>query len=108
MQLPYHIVQTDDLAYKFITQSGVVYAAYFIDISEAFGADHVYTFSFDAEFVNTKMLKTSLRSAEMCLIMAESYAHSGDTENANAMFDKIVGEHGDSEYAQKASTARGY
>ena len=41
-----------------------------------------YTFSFDAEFVNTKMLKTSLRSAEMCLIMAESYAHSGDTENA--------------------------
>ena len=68
LQLPYHIVQTDDLAYKFITQSGVVYAAYFIDISEAFGADHVYTFSFDAEFVNTKMLKTSLRSAEMCLI----------------------------------------
>ena len=48
MQLPYHIVQTDDLAYKFITQSGVVYTAYFIDISEAFGADHVYTFSFDA------------------------------------------------------------
>ena len=48
LQLPYHIVQTDDLAYKFITQSGVVYAAYFIDISEAFGADHVYTFSFDA------------------------------------------------------------
>ena len=41
LQLPYHIVQTDDLAYKFITQSGVVYAAYFIDISEAFGADHI-------------------------------------------------------------------
>ena len=48
LQLPYHIVQTDDLAYKFITQSGVVYTAYFIDISETFGADHVYTFSFDA------------------------------------------------------------
>ena len=37
-----------------------------------------YTFSFNTEFVNTKMLKTSLRTAEMCLIMAESY---GDTEN---------------------------
>jgi len=34
--------------YKFITKSGVVYAAYFIDISESFGADHVYSFSFDA------------------------------------------------------------
>ena len=40
-----------------------------------------YTFSFNTEFVNTKMLKTSLRTAEMCLIMAESYVHSGDTEN---------------------------
>lgn len=48
LQLPYHIVLTDDLTYKFITQSGVVYAAYFIDISETFGADHVYSFSFDA------------------------------------------------------------
>ena len=27
LQLPYHIVLTDDLTYKFITQSGVVYAA---------------------------------------------------------------------------------
>ena len=40
-----------------------------------------YTFSFNTEFVTTKMLKTSLRTAEMCLIMAESYVHSGDTEN---------------------------
>ncbi|MFR5660703.1 MAG: RagB/SusD family nutrient uptake outer membrane protein, partial [Butyricimonas faecihominis] len=40
-----------------------------------------YSFSFNTEFVNTKMLKTSLRTAEMCLIMAESYVHSGDTEN---------------------------
>ena len=48
LQLPYHIVLADDLTYKFITQSGVVYAAYFIDISETFGADHVYSFSFDA------------------------------------------------------------
>ena len=36
---------------------------------------------YNTEFVNTKMLKTSLRTAEMCLIMAESYVHSGDTEN---------------------------
>lgn len=48
LQLPYHIVQTDDMTYKFIAQSGVVYTAYFIDISESFGADLVYTFSFDA------------------------------------------------------------
>ena len=40
-----------------------------------------YSFSFNTEFVNTKMLKTSLRTAEMCLIMAESYVHAGDTEN---------------------------
>ena len=45
------------------------------------GTDIRYTFSFNTEFVNTKMLKTSLRTAEMCLIMAESYVHSGDTEN---------------------------
>ena len=32
----------------FITQSGVVYTAYFIDISHSFGSDSVYTFSFDA------------------------------------------------------------
>ncbi|MDE7073671.1 MAG: hypothetical protein K2O69_01240 [Odoribacter sp.] len=32
----------------FITQGGVVYTAYFIDISQAFGSDCVYTFSFDA------------------------------------------------------------
>lgn len=48
LQLPYHIVQTNDLTYKFIALSGVVYTAYFIDISESFGADSVYTFSFDA------------------------------------------------------------
>lgn len=41
-----------------------------------------YTFYFDAEFLNTKMVKTTLRGAEMCLIMAESYAHADDTRNA--------------------------
>lgn len=48
LQLPYNIVQTDNLTYMFITQSGVVYTAYFIDISEVFWADSVYTFSFEA------------------------------------------------------------
>ena len=41
-----------------------------------------YTFFFDAEFLNTKMVKTTLRGAEMCLIMAESYAQMDDTRNA--------------------------
>ena len=41
-----------------------------------------YTFFFDEQFLNTKMLKTSVRAAEMCLIMAESYAHAGDETNA--------------------------
>ena len=26
------------------------------------------------------------------------YQDAGDTENANALFDKVVGEHGDTEY----------
>lgn len=41
-----------------------------------------YTFFFDGQLLNTKMLKTSVRTAEMCLIMAESYAHAGDETNA--------------------------
>ena len=41
-----------------------------------------YTFFFDEQFLNTKMLKTSVRAAEMCLVMAESYAHAGDETNA--------------------------
>ncbi len=54
LPLPYNIVQTDNLTYMFITQSGVVYTAYFIDISDSFGADFVYTFSFDAAGKTTK------------------------------------------------------
>ena len=38
------------------------------------------------------MLKTSLRSAEMCLIMAESYAHSGDTEKCIEVSEPFAGE----------------
>ena len=45
---------------------------------------------------------------EAMFYVGRLYQESGDTENANAMFDKIVGEHGDSEYAQRAAAARGY
>ena len=53
-------------------------------------------------------LKIQPDNPEAMFYVGRLYQESGDTENANAMFDKIVGEHGDSEYAQKASTARGY
>ena len=76
LQLPYHIVQTDDLAYKFITQSGVVYAAYFIDISEAFGADHVYTFSFDAEFSTISDIKYIFFDSYISFLFIQKYDRS--------------------------------
>ena len=53
-------------------------------------------------------LKIQPDNPEAMFYVGRLYQESGDTENANAMFDNIVGEHGDSEYAQKASTARGY
>ena len=36
------------------------------------------------------------------------YQDAGDTENANAMFDQVVGNFPDSEYASRAQSARGY
>lgn len=53
-------------------------------------------------------LKIQPDNPEAMFYVGRLYQESGDTENANAMFDKIVGEHGDSDNAQKASTARGY
>lgn len=41
-----------------------------------------YNIFFDAEFLNNKQLNGFVRSSEMCLIIAESYAHLGDEENA--------------------------
>lgn len=41
-----------------------------------------YSLYFDKQYLNTKRLNMCIRSAEMCLIMAESYAHEGNTENA--------------------------
>ncbi|WP_229128175.1 RagB/SusD family nutrient uptake outer membrane protein [Butyricimonas sp. BSD2780061689_150309_C8] len=41
-----------------------------------------YKLFFDKTFLNTKRLNMQIRSAEMCLIMAESYAHLQDEDNA--------------------------
>ena len=41
-----------------------------------------YKLFFDKKFLNTKRLNMQIRSAEMCLIMAESYAHLQDEDNA--------------------------
>ena len=54
-------------------------------------------------------LSVQLRSdpANMYLL-ARLYQRMGDTENANKLFDQIVGEHPDSPYAERARGARGY
>lgn len=41
-----------------------------------------YELFFDKEFLNTKRMNGFVRSSEMCLIIAESYAHLGDETNA--------------------------
>ena len=53
-------------------------------------------------------LKIHPDNPEAMFYAGRLYQDAGDTENANAMFDKVVGEHGDSEYAQRARNARGY
>lgn len=54
-------------------------------------------------------LSVQLRSdpANMYLL-ARLYQRMGDSENANKLFDQIVGEHPDSPYAERARGARGY
>lgn len=47
-------------------------------------------------------------NAEALFYVGRLYQAAGDTENANAAFDKIVGEFPDSEYAARAKNARGY
>lgn len=49
LRLPYSVYRDDELVYRFVAESGVEYTAYFIDISEAFGVEGVYSFSFDAK-----------------------------------------------------------
>lgn len=41
-----------------------------------------YTTFFDSKFFSTKGIRVCVRAAEMCLILAESYAHLSDTDNA--------------------------
>lgn len=45
---------------------------------------------------------------ETMFLLARLYQSSGDTENANKLFDQIVGEYPDSPYAERARNARGY
>lgn len=47
-------------------------------------------------------------NAEVLFYVGRIYQSAGDMENANAMFDKIVGEFPDSDYAARAKNARGY
>lgn len=53
-----------------------------------------YAVAFNKKRVNNKTILVRLRSEEMCLIAAESYAHLGDTENAlrllNALREKRI------------------
>lgn len=45
---------------------------------------------------------------EAIFYVGRLYQDAGDTDNANTMFDKVVNEFADSEYAERARTARGY
>lgn len=41
-----------------------------------------YTLFFTNKLLNNKTLRSAIRSAEMCLVIAECYAHLGDNDNA--------------------------
>ena len=61
------------------------------------GRDIRYTFSFNKNLQNQKPLVLRIRSAEMCLIIAESYAHLGN--NAEALkYLNMLREHRISNY----------
>lgn len=45
---------------------------------------------------------------EAMFYVGRLYQDAGDTTNANAMFDQVVGNYPDSEYASRAASARGY
>lgn len=47
-------------------------------------------------------------NAEAIFYVGRLYQDAGDTDNANAMFDKIVNEFPDSEYVTRSKNARGY
>ena len=54
----------------------------FVDLFTEKENDIRYALSFNAKREATKGIFANIRSAEMCLIMAESYAHLGDNTNA--------------------------
>ncbi len=64
---------------------------------------------------NTEQAKTDYRLSlqlrqepETMFLLGRLYQNTGDTENANRLFDQIVGEYPDSPYAERARNARGY
>lgn len=46
--------------------------------------------------------------AETMFLLARLYQSRGESEQANRLFDRIVGEHPDTQYADRARQARGY
>lgn len=48
-----------------------------------------YTFFFDKKLLNTKGIHMYIRSAEMCLILAESHAHLGHTNEALGYLNRL-------------------
>lgn len=53
-------------------------------------------------------LKIKPDNPEALFLVGRLYQIAGDTAKANAMFDQVVGNYPDSEYAAKAQNARGY
>ena len=53
-------------------------------------------------------LKIKPDNPEAIYYVGRLYQDAGDTDNANTMFDKVVNEYADSEYAERARSARGY
>ena len=53
-------------------------------------------------------LKIKPDNPEAMFLIGRLYQIAGDAANANAMFDTVVGNYPDSEYAAKAQNARGY
>ena len=51
---------------------------------------------------------TIRQEPENMFLLARLYQAEGKTADANALFDKIVGEHPESPYAEKSRVARGY
>lgn len=53
-------------------------------------------------------LKINPNNPEALFYVGRLYQDAGDTDNANTMFDKVVNEFADSDFAERARSARGY